>query len=133
MPAPPLAQPTPSGRTRGAAPAPSGAPPYAEGAGRGAAEGAQGVRAPGGGNGDCAGDVVRWAAFSCLLVPVVLVVYGASSAGATGLAIGLTAVTAVCRLLLRQSERAAAASAGRHLDGPVGRHGRRRRESSPLD
>ncbi|MFD5065904.1 hypothetical protein ACFWNO_47525, partial [Streptomyces sp. NPDC058394] len=25
-----------------------------------------------------AGDVVRWAAFSCLLVPVVLVVYGTS-------------------------------------------------------
>ncbi|MBX7468535.1 MULTISPECIES: hypothetical protein [Streptomyces] len=57
---------------------------------------------------DAAGDVVRWAAFSCLLVPVVLVVYGSSFAGATGSALGLMAVTTVCRLLLRQSERAAA-------------------------
>ncbi|MCX5382295.1 hypothetical protein [Streptomyces sp. NBC_00083] len=59
-------------------------------------------------SGDPAGDVVRWAVFSCLLVPVVLVVYGSSFAGAAGSAAGLTAVTAVCRLLLRHSERAAA-------------------------
>ncbi|MFE4861749.1 hypothetical protein [Streptomyces sp. NPDC056670] len=57
---------------------------------------------------DPAGDLVRWAAFSCVLVPVVLVVYGSSFAGATGSALGLMAVTTVCRLLLRQSERAAA-------------------------
>ncbi|CAM5415839.1 hypothetical protein SXANM310S_06221 [Streptomyces xanthochromogenes] len=57
---------------------------------------------------EAAGDVVRWAAFSCVLVPVVLVVYGSSFAGATGSALGLMAVTTVCRLLLRQSERAAA-------------------------
>ncbi|QHY95638.1 hypothetical protein SSPS47_10955 [Streptomyces sp. S4.7] len=31
---------------------------------------------------DSAGDVVRWAAFSCLLVPVVLVVFGTSVGGA---------------------------------------------------
>ncbi|MEU9096458.1 hypothetical protein [Streptomyces sp. NPDC048361] len=61
-----------------------------------------------GASGDPAGDVVRWAVFSCLLVPVVLVVYGSSFAGAVGSAVGLTAVTAVCRLLLRRSERAAA-------------------------
>lgn len=56
---------------------------------------------------DAAGDVVRWAVFSSFLVPVVLVGYGASLAGATGTAFGLAAVTAVCRVLLRQSERGA--------------------------
>ncbi|WP_149830862.1 hypothetical protein [Streptomyces tailanensis] len=50
-------------------------------------------------------DVVRWAAFSCVLVPVVLVWYGTSLAGAAGAALGLAAVTAACRILLRQSER----------------------------
>ncbi|WHM38628.1 hypothetical protein [Streptomyces sp. BPTC-684] len=86
------------------------------------------MRAPSAVAGDCAGDVVRWAAFSCVLVPVVLVVYGSSFAGATGSAVGLAAVTAVCRLLLRQSERAAARPGpGRHRDG--GANG----ESSPLD
>ncbi len=52
-----------------------------------------------------AGDVVRWAVFCCVLVPVVLVVYGTSLAGAAGAALGLVSVTAVCRLLLRRSER----------------------------
>jgi hypothetical protein len=52
--------------------------------------------------------VVRWAAFSCFLVPVVLLWYGTSLAGAAGTALGLAAVTAVCRILLRQSERGAA-------------------------
>ncbi|MFD9489462.1 hypothetical protein [Streptomyces sp. NPDC059991] len=86
------------------------------------------MRAPAAVAGDRAGDVVRWAAFSCVLVPVVLVVYGSSFAGAAGSALGLAAVTAVCRLLLRQSERAAA------RPGP-GRHRRKRAngESSPLD
>ncbi|MFD5898149.1 MULTISPECIES: hypothetical protein [unclassified Streptomyces] len=54
---------------------------------------------------DSASDVVRWAAFSCLLVPVVLVVFGTSVGGAAVPALGLVAVTAVCRLLLRRSER----------------------------
>ncbi|AQU71144.1 hypothetical protein BBN63_22775 [Streptomyces niveus] len=49
--------------------------------------------------------MVRWAAFSCLLVPVVLVVFGTSVGGAAVPALGLVAVTAVCRLLLRRSER----------------------------
>ncbi|MFJ8943213.1 hypothetical protein ACIRG4_08010 [Streptomyces sp. NPDC102395] len=53
-------------------------------------------------------DLIRWAAFSCVLVPVVLVWFGASLAGALGTALGLAAVTAVCRLLLRRSERCAA-------------------------
>ncbi|POX56104.1 hypothetical protein C3489_06635 [Streptomyces sp. Ru71] len=57
---------------------------------------------------DTSTDVVRWAAFSCVLVPVVLLWYGASLGGATGTALGLAAVTAVCRLLLRRSERYAA-------------------------
>ncbi|MFH8799375.1 hypothetical protein ACH4F6_07230 [Streptomyces sp. NPDC017936] len=52
--------------------------------------------------------LIRWAAFSCVLVPVVLLWYGASLAGAAGTALGLAAVTAVCRLLLRRSERCAA-------------------------
>ena len=80
-----------------------------------------------------AGDVVRWAAFSCVLVPVVLVVYGTSFGGAAGAALGLAAVTAVCRVLLRQSERGAARSpaeeesahrgAARAQDGGAGRIG----------
>ncbi|WP_221352873.1 hypothetical protein [Streptomyces beigongshangae] len=49
--------------------------------------------------------MVRWAAFSCVLVPVVLVGYGTSLAGATGTALGLAAVTGACRVLLRRSER----------------------------
>ncbi|MBX9399290.1 hypothetical protein K4749_38490 [Streptomyces sp. TRM72054] len=57
---------------------------------------------------DAVTDVVRWAAFSCLLVPVVLVWCGSSLAGATGTAVGLAAVTAVCRALLRASERGTA-------------------------
>ncbi|MFD7169538.1 hypothetical protein [Streptomyces violascens] len=73
---------------------------------------------------DPAGDVVRWAAFSCVLVPVVLIVYGSSFAGAAGSAIGLTAVTAACRLLLRQSERAAAEERARPPAPPSGRHAR---------
>ncbi|WP_426364003.1 hypothetical protein [Streptomyces sp. E-08] len=54
---------------------------------------------------DEAGDVVRWAAFCCVLVPVVLVAYGTSLGGAAGTALGLVSVTAACRLLLRRSER----------------------------
>ncbi|WP_053723700.1 hypothetical protein [Streptomyces sp. WM6378] len=73
---------------------------------------------------DPAGDVVRWAAFSCVLVPVVLIVYGSSFAGAFGSALGLTAVTAVCRLLLRQSERAAAEERARPSLPVSGRHAR---------
>ncbi|MEU7069554.1 hypothetical protein AB0B30_10725 [Streptomyces narbonensis] len=54
---------------------------------------------------DPADDVVRWAAFCCVLVPVVLVVYGTSLGGAAGTALGLVTVTAACRVLLRRSER----------------------------
>ncbi|MFI5685794.1 hypothetical protein [Streptomyces sp. NPDC051636] len=70
---------------------------------------------------DTAGDVVRWAAFSCALVPVVLLWYGTSLAGAAGTAFGLAAVTGACRILLRRSERCAAGptaqGGGRHTKG----------------
>ncbi|MFK8912579.1 hypothetical protein [Streptomyces sp. YS-3] len=155
MSAPPFAQdacpPTPPGgiprvahtpREPGA-PAPGpGAPRHRESPQRGA----HGVRRPAAGTGDCAGDVVRWAAFSCVLVPVVLVVYGSSFAGAAGWALGLAAVTAACRLLLRHSERTArtarterteqTARAARTTARPgPGRHrdGRANGESPPLD
>ncbi|MFE9834940.1 hypothetical protein ACFYP4_07295 [Streptomyces sp. NPDC005551] len=72
---------------------------------------------------DTAGDVVRWAAFSCVLVPVVLVLYGTSLAGAAGTALGLGAVTAVCRMLLRESERGAARPRSAERFPHRGRHG----------
>ncbi|MFD5267609.1 hypothetical protein [Streptomyces sp. NPDC058335] len=53
-------------------------------------------------------ELIRWAAFSCVLVPVVLLWYGTSLAGTAGTAVGLAAVTAACRLLLRRSEQCAA-------------------------
>ncbi|WP_329195421.1 MULTISPECIES: hypothetical protein [unclassified Streptomyces] len=84
---------------------------------------------------DPAGEVVRWAAFSCLLVPVVLVVYGTSFGGAAVATLGLAAVTAACRALLRHSEKAERAAArirseeafpsahrGRHSRSGAGSH-----------
>lgn len=87
-------------------------------------------------SGRAAGDIVGWAAFSCVLVPVVLVVYGTSLGGAAGAALGLVAVTGVCRMLLRRSERGAAhllaeqnrarpADPARHRRGRVAATGRR--------
>ncbi|MFE8946390.1 hypothetical protein [Streptomyces sp. NPDC007856] len=75
---------------------------------------------------DTVSDVIRWAAFSCVLVPVVLVWYGTSLAGAAGAALGLAAVTAACRFLLRRSERCAA----RCAEQGGGRHTRRQ---TPVD
>jgi hypothetical protein len=72
---------------------------------------------------DTVGELIRWAAFSCVLVPVVLLWYGTSLAGA---ALGLAAVTAVCRVLLRRSERCAAPCA-------VQRGGRHSRGQTPVD
>ncbi|MEU5215831.1 hypothetical protein AB0G79_06485 [Streptomyces sp. NPDC020807] len=63
--------------------------------------------------GDPAGDVVRWSAFCCVLVPVVLLAYGTSLGGAAGTAFGLVSVTAACRVLLRRSERGLHAESGR--------------------
>lgn len=73
---------------------------------------------------DTASDVVRWAAFSCVLVPVVLLWYGTSLAGTAGTALGLAAVTGVCRVLLRQSERGAAQLLAEEHAPHRGRHGR---------
>ncbi|MFB9522599.1 hypothetical protein [Streptomyces cremeus] len=71
-------------------------------------------------------DLVRWAAFSCLLVPLVLLGYGAPPGGAALAAVGLGGVTAVCRFLLRRSERLAARAAAEELQTGThrGRHSR---------
>ncbi|MET8135741.1 hypothetical protein [Streptomyces sp. NPDC005251] len=74
---------------------------------------------------DSVSDVVRWAAFSCVLVPVVLLWYGTSLAGAAGTALGLAAVTGVCLILLRQSERGAAILAEERRGAPRSRARRR--------
>ncbi|MEV5957007.1 hypothetical protein AB0M11_25110 [Streptomyces sp. NPDC051987] len=71
--------------------------------------------------------MVRWAAFSCVLVPVVLLCSGTPAADAVGTALGLTAVTAACRFLLRRSEHAA-----KHPAAPRG-GGRHTRGSTPVD
>ncbi|MFF5253772.1 hypothetical protein ACFY4K_17180 [Streptomyces leeuwenhoekii] len=80
-------------------------------------------------------DLIRWAAFSCVLVPVVLLWFGTSLAGAAGTALGLAAVTGACRLLLRRSERCAAPPpAGHGHTAPGARGGGRRgRGSAPVD
>lgn len=82
-------------------------PPHPAGTGGGTAGGAgSGAGSGAGGPGaEAANDVVRWGVFCCVLVPVVLVVYGTSLGGAAGTALGLAAVTAACRLLLRRAER----------------------------
>lgn len=76
---------------------------------------------------DTTTDVVRWAAFSCVLVPVVLLWYGTSLAGAAGTALGLAAVTAACRVLLRRSERGAARMLAEEPASPAPPRGRRHR------
>ncbi|MFF4310750.1 hypothetical protein [Streptomyces sp. NPDC001507] len=80
---------------------------------------------------DSAGDVVRWAAFSCVLVPVVLLWYGSSAVGAAGTALGLAAVTAACRFLLRRSELGARLDAERGTAPRGG--GRHTRSTTPVD
>ncbi|MED7822763.1 hypothetical protein [Streptomyces chiangmaiensis] len=92
---------------------------------------------------DNTSDVVRWAAFCCVLVPVVLVWYGTSPAAAISTALGLTAVTSACRALLRQSERGAAQlraeertpRRGGHSRTGMGAHGGGRHTggSTPVD
>ncbi|MFI0979557.1 hypothetical protein ACH4SP_21465 [Streptomyces sp. NPDC021093] len=78
-----------------------------------------------------AGDLVRWAAFSCLLVPVVLIGYGAPVGGATLAAGGLAVVTVACRMLLHQSARAAARDRELAEDLQAGTHrGRHSRTGS---
>ncbi|MFJ5833766.1 hypothetical protein [Streptomyces sp. NPDC093089] len=96
----------PRGRRRAPAPAPTVAVVVAESEPGPAAGAGGGARGP-------ADDVVRWAAFCCVLVPVVLVVYGTSLGGAAGAALGLVSVTAACRVLLRRSERGLRTEGGR--------------------
>ncbi|MGW1072678.1 hypothetical protein [Streptomyces sp. NPDC002537] len=88
---------------------------------------------PGTDSPDPVSDVVRWAAFSCALVPVVLLMCGQSFGGAAGTAAGLVALTCACKALLRRSERSAARVAtGVRPGAPLaesslphrGRHGR---------
>ncbi|MEV4192695.1 hypothetical protein [Streptomyces toxytricini] len=117
---------------------PSPAGPYADpyaGAPRRSAGGAvhPSVRSAHRRHEDPAGDVVRWAVFSCLLVPVVLVVYGTSFGGAAVATLGLVAVTAVCRVMLRRSEQAgrAAALAPARERAAAGRRRRHSRGAGP--
>ncbi|MFJ2933976.1 hypothetical protein ACIO8G_14510 [Streptomyces sp. NPDC087219] len=102
----------PRGRRRAPVLGPAAAAGPDPGSGRGAAGTAPRAAAGGGTGGgaggaaaDQAGDVVRWAAFCCVLVPVVLLAYGSSLGGAAGTALGLVSVTTACRVLLRRSER----------------------------
>ncbi|KFG75383.1 hypothetical protein [Streptomyces mutabilis] len=88
-------------------------------------------------------ELVRWAAFSVVLVPVVLLHFGTSFTGAAGTALGLAAVTGVCRLLLRRSQRVAGRPPGTHRAVPTGRRhragppvhrgGRHTRKKTPVD
>ncbi|MEU6578088.1 hypothetical protein [Streptomyces sp. NPDC046805] len=86
---------------------------------------------------DTVSDVVRWAVFSCVLVPVVLLWYGTSLAGAAGTALGLVAVTGACLVLLRRSERGAAQSDTAPTDAAqrsgTQRGGRHNEGSTPVD
>ncbi|ADI10032.1 hypothetical protein SBI_06912 [Streptomyces bingchenggensis BCW-1] len=74
--------------------------------------------------GEAADEVIRWGAFSCALVPVVLLVCGSPFGAAAGAAAGLAVVTVVCRALLRRCERTAARLAGTVISPHRGRHGR---------
>jgi hypothetical protein len=83
---------------------------------------------------DTVSDVVRWAVFSCVLVPVVLLWYGASLAGAVGTAFGLVAVTGACLVLLRRAERGPARAGGRHCRVYGRKHARDGgRQRAPVD
>ncbi|GAA2615401.1 hypothetical protein [Streptomyces axinellae] len=73
---------------------------------------------------DQVSDVVRWAAFSTALVPVVLLMCGSSPAGAFATTAGLAAVTAACHALLRRSARGEVRPAAEQALPHRGRHGR---------
>ncbi|MCM2575901.1 hypothetical protein, partial [Streptomyces meridianus] len=62
---------------------------------------------------DSARDVVRWGAFCCVLVPLVLLACGSSAAAAAGTGGALTALTALCWALLTAAR--SASDAGRCL------------------
>ncbi|MGW3497233.1 hypothetical protein [Streptomyces sp. NPDC001020] len=73
---------------------------------------------------DTASTVIRWAAFGCALVPVVLLHYGIPLAGAISATLGLAVVTGACGALLRQSERGAAQLRDEERSPHRGRHSR---------
>ncbi|WP_413809328.1 hypothetical protein [Streptomyces sp. OE57] len=73
---------------------------------------------------DAVSEVIRWAAFSCAVVPVVLLMCGLPFGAALGAAAGLAAVTAASRALLRHSERTAARLGTDGVSPHRGRHGR---------
>jgi hypothetical protein len=80
-------------------------------------------------SGRTANEVVRWGLFSAAVVPLVMLLSGSSLLGALGMAAGLTTVTAACRALLLQSERARTQRARGRFGLPRpephrGRHGR---------
>jgi hypothetical protein len=79
---------------------------------------------------DRVSEVIRWGAFGCALVPVVLLACGVSSGTALGAALGLAAVTAVCRVLLRHSERTSARLTVCQTGARHRRHGRRSKVAS---
>ncbi|ANW20071.1 DHH family phosphoesterase [Streptomyces clavuligerus] len=121
----------PRGRARGARPAPArpagDAPPGPSATAR------PGRRAA---PGDPVGELVRWAAFGCLLVPVALVGYGYPAGDAMTAALGLAALTTACRAALRYAERRAgrgahAAPGGAAPPPDPGRTGRTGRRTGP--
>ncbi|MET7935029.1 hypothetical protein [Streptomyces sp. NPDC005322] len=73
---------------------------------------------------DAVNEVIRWAAFGCAVVPVVLLMCGLPLSGAVGAAAGLAAVTAASHTLLRHSERATARLGAGGVSPHRGRHGR---------
>ncbi|MET7764948.1 hypothetical protein ABZS71_24115 [Streptomyces sp. NPDC005393] len=73
---------------------------------------------------DAVNEVIRWAAFSCAVVPIVLLMCGLPLSGAVGAAAGLAAVTAASHALLRHSERAAVRLGAGGVSPHRGRHGR---------
>ncbi|MFJ3661115.1 hypothetical protein ACIPPM_11685 [Streptomyces sp. NPDC090119] len=71
---------------------------------------------------DAAREVIRWAVFSSVLVPVVLLWCGTAPTAAVGAGLGLAGATAVCRSLLVRSLRGAARGVADHT-----------RASTPVD
>ncbi|QKV97835.1 hypothetical protein HUT19_26385 [Streptomyces sp. NA02950] len=69
-------------------------------------------------------EVIRWASFSCAVVPLVLLMCGLPFGAALAAAAGLAAVTAASRALLRHYERVAARLDADAVSPHRGRHGR---------
>ncbi|MFD4833439.1 hypothetical protein ACFWPV_26825 [Streptomyces uncialis] len=62
---------------------------------------------------------VRWAVFTTLAVPIALLTGTAALAGATGAALGLMAVAAGCRILLRRTTRRPAGAGPARRPSPI--------------